>query len=461
MVLTSNNYDAVILSHGLPSLLSSLNCINKNMNILIVDRTSTSEYKVKDRDITLYPYELPIFGLTNSEYAEDFKVKIGIKDFKNLFLDIENPLSVVFADNRFDYSKADIKDEIKREFPDCLDNFGAFIDEIMEIEAKIIFLKTHGWTDKFKFMSKNPLMAYNLMGSDISFLYDKHELPLKVRSILDAILFVFSGVHKKRFPALEAISILSSVIYGVSVPKDGTYSFRSDLLKILSKNVNSEHIKDEIDIKRKSGRFNITIGQDKRQINSGLVITDYDQMKHVFIKKMFELKNDYSEHILYPYSIYIKIPVDAVPKSMNRWLIYIDADKSQLLNYDNVYAVRTFLEEENAVIRLTSFMGYGNFDVDNSIHRNKALKMYQILKRIIPSIDTFDPEIYPDFNSDEFGPELLKLLSNIEQGDVVYTGIPAKIKGTRLSRKVIYCGREEKPYLGFEGIMNNSLKELN
>ncbi|MCX6112770.1 MAG: hypothetical protein NTY22_05755 [Proteobacteria bacterium] len=72
MASVKNNYDAVILSSGLPSLLSALNCINKNMNILLVDRTA--EYKAKDRDITLYPYELPIFGLTNSEYAEDFKI---------------------------------------------------------------------------------------------------------------------------------------------------------------------------------------------------------------------------------------------------------------------------------------------------------------------------------------------------------------------------------------------------
>ncbi|MCX6112771.1 MAG: hypothetical protein NTY22_05760 [Proteobacteria bacterium] len=347
-----------------------------------------------------------------------------------------------------------------REFPDCLDYCGAFIDEIMEIEEKIIFLKTHGWTDKFKFMFKNPVMAYNLMGSDISFLYDKHALPLKVRSILDAILFVFSGVHKKKFPALEAISILSSVIYGVSVPNDGIYSFRSNILKMLSKSVDSEHFNGEIDIKRKSGKFNINMDTGKQPIHSGLIISDYDHMKSVFVQRMFEVKNDYSDHILYPYSLYIKIPADAVPKSMNRWLIYIDADKSQLLNYDNVYAVRTFLEEESAVLRITSFMGYGNFDVDNSIHRNKALKMYQILKRIIPSMDTFDPEIYPDFNSDEFGTELYKSLSNIEQGDVVYTGIPVKIKGTKISRGIISCGREEKPYLGFEGIMNNSLKEL-
>ena len=455
----NNNYDAVILSHGLPSLLSSLNCINKNMNILIVDRTA--EYKIKNREITLYPYELPIFGLTNSEYAEDFKVNIGIKDFKNFFFDIENPLSVVFADNRFDYSKPYIKEEIRREFPDCAEDFIGFIDEIMEIEEKIIFLKTHGWKDKFKFMLKNPVMAYNLMGSDVSFLYDKHGLPLKIRSILDAILFVFSGVHKKKFPSLEAISILSSVLYGISVPKDGTYSFRSYLLKTLSKSVDSEHIKGALDIKKRSGKFNTTIGVDKRQIHSKLVITDHDHIKHVFVKKMFELKNNYSENILYPYSIYIKIPSDAVPKSMNRWLIYIDADKSQLLNYDNVYAVRTFLEDDNAVIRLTSFMGYGSFDIDNSIHRNKALKMYQILKRIIPSIDTFDPEIYPDFNSDEFGLELYKSLSNVEQGDVVYTGIPAKIKGMKIARGFISCGREEKPYLGFEGVMNNILKELN
>ena len=459
MAPTDNNYDAVILSHGLPSLLSSLNCLSKKMKILILDRNP--EHKMKDREISLYPYELPIFGLTNSEYAEAFKIKIGIKDFKDFFWDIEDPLGVIFANNRFDYYKPYIKDEIRREFPDCADNFIGFIDEIIQIEQKIIFLKTHGWTDKLKFILKNPVMAYKLMGTDVSFLYDKHKLPLKIRSILASILFVCSGVHKKRFPSLEAISILSSVLYGISVPKDNIYSFRSHLIRTLSKNADNEQVKDLVDIKRKSGRFNITIGSDKRLVNSKLVITDNDHIKNVFVKKMFELKNDYSYNVLYPYSLYIKIPSDAVPKSMNRWLIYIDADKSQLLNYDNVYAIRTFVEDDNAVIRISSFMGYGNFNIDNSIHREKALKMYQILKRIIPSIETFDPEIYPDFNSDEFGPELYKSLSNVEQGDVVYTGRPVKIKGVKLPRGFIACGREKKPYLGFEGLMKHSIKELN
>jgi hypothetical protein len=458
MAYAKVSYDAVVFSSGISSLLYALHCSNKDMDVLLVDRMT--EYQIEENDIRLYPYELPIFGITNSEYAEDFKAKIGAKNLKNIFSELETPLTVVFSDSRFEYFGPYIKDEIKREFPDCQQNFSSFIDDILEIEDKLIFLRTHGWANKLKFVLKDPLLAARLINSDINFLYDRHDLPLKVRSILDAIIFVFSGVQSRNFPAIEAVRILSSVLSGVAVPKDGIYSLRTGILDSISKNIDVENYTGDIDIKRRSGRSNIKFTTGKNTISTRHVISDQDHMKDVFVKKFQEVKSTYSEQILYPYSIYLKMSADSVPGCINRWLLLIDADRSSLLNYEDIYAVRIFMEGAYAVMRVTSFLPYGYFDVDDSTHKVKASRMYETLKKIMPNIDNLNIDIFPDFTSEKFASQLYQSLANIEQGDIVYTNIPLKIRKNEKQRRMIYCGREERPYLGFEGIMNNSLREL-
>jgi hypothetical protein len=458
MAFAKTNYDAVIFSSGLSSLLYALNCSNRGMDVLLIDRMT--EYQMEENKIRLYPYELPIFGLANSEYAEDFKAKVGAKSFKNMFVELESPLSVVFSDSRFEYFGPYIKDEIKREFHDCQEDFSSFIDDILAIEDNLLSLKTRGWTDRLKFMLKDPLLAIKLFNLDINFLYDRHDIPLKVRSILDAIIFVFSGVKSRSFPALDAVRILSSVLSGLAVPKDGLYSLRSEILENIPRSIEVENYTGGIDVKRRSGKFSINFATNRSTLLCGRVISDHDDMKDVFVRKFQEVKNAYSDDILYPYSIYIKMSADSLPGCINRWMLLIDADRSSLLNYEDIYAVRTFMEGDRAVMRVTSFLPYGYFEIDSAIHRNKASRMYETLKKVMPNIDSLDIDIYPDFTSDEFKSQLYQSLSNIEQGDVVYTGVPLKVRKDKRQRKMIYCGREERPSLGFEGIMNNSLKEL-
>ncbi|MEI6080213.1 MAG: hypothetical protein WCQ53_06240, partial [bacterium] len=340
--------------------------------------------------------------------------------------------------------KTCIKDEIKREFPDCQNEFMSFLEDILAMDSK-------------------PKKLFDLSGSskkDINYFYEKHKLPLKVRAILDSIIFMFSGVKDRNFPAAKAIRILASALNGVSIPKDGVYSLRSEILRGLPKSIEIENNSSEVCVSKRSKRFNIVFSNNKDEVTANFAVSDCDQTKAQFIKDFHDLKSDQSAQVLYPYSIYVKIPVEAVPGCMNRWTLLVDTDRSSLLNYDDVYAVRMFINGRSAIIRVTTFVSYGAFEIDNSIHRNKASKMYDALKKMIPVADKFEPEIYPDFNSDEFETELYQLFDNIGQGDVVYTGIPVKIKNDKECNGVFCCGREGDPYMGFEGMMNNSMREL-
>ncbi|MEI6080711.1 MAG: hypothetical protein WCQ53_08775, partial [bacterium] len=99
MTATRNSYETVVFSNGLASLLYTLNCDSKSMDIMLVDRTVESRSRV--RDIELYPYELPVFGLS--------KFKVNYRGFKSIFSELDAPLGVVFGASRFEYFKTCIK----------------------------------------------------------------------------------------------------------------------------------------------------------------------------------------------------------------------------------------------------------------------------------------------------------------------------------------------------------------
>jgi hypothetical protein len=237
---------------------------------------------------------------------------------------------------------------------------------------------------------------------------------MEVRSVLDAVLFAFSGVSIKRFPVIHGIKILGSVLRGLSIPKDVDVSLRETVLKFLSQKIKVKNDAKDIAIK--------DLGK--------LIISDHDHMKTIFLEDLSRLKNEYSDNVMYPYSIYVKVSKELVPDQMNIWSIYIETDKSMVLNKEEVYMIRVFIEDKFAVLRVSSFLGYGSFDVDQSLHKTKNLKMYQILKKVIPAIETFESKIFPNVKSDDFALELELLLDSLKYGDVVYKEIPDRIKRT-------------------------------
>ncbi|MEI6092569.1 MAG: hypothetical protein WCQ47_02675, partial [bacterium] len=269
-------------------------------------------------------------------------------------------LGVIFNDRRFDFSQDGINEK----------SFNSFI------------------RDKSRF-------------SSVDKLYEKHGIPLSLRSIMDAILFVFSGVKTDRFPAKQAIKILSSVLSGLSVPKDGYLSLREQILEVLSKTIKVEH--------------NI---KDFPKVQSKTKMSDHDHIKTEFLNNMWRLKNEYSNEVIYPYSVYVKVPKEVVPTYMNRWTLYVDSDGSNILDKDSIYMIRVFVENKEAVIRVSSFLGYGKFDLDNTLHRDRSLKMYDILKKIIPAIDVFDPKVFPNVKSKDFVSDLELLFGNLKYGEV-------------------------------------------
>lgn len=376
MASNKNKYDVVVLSHGLPSVLSTMDYINKNMSVLFLN--NLEQRIIEYKGIKLYPYEHPISSLSEQGYSDDHQ---------ELFMETKETLGVIFDGKRFDFFEKSIKEEITNLFPEDEKPFNSFITDIL----------------KSKFVSKI---------SNISQLYDKHELSVGIRGLLDAILFAFSGVETDKFPTVRAVKILGFVLRGLSVPKDGTFCLREQALKVLSQKIKVDGDRKGLPVK----------GQGK------LIMSDHDHIKTAFLDNILCLKNEYSDTVLYPYSIYVKIPRELVPSQMNRWSIFIGTDKSMILNKNDVYMIRLFMEDKEAVIRVSCFMGYGCFDVDHSVHKSKSLKMYEILRSLIPVIDVFDTKVFPNAESADFVSELEILLASLKYGDLVYKGIPGKIK---------------------------------
>lgn len=386
MVSSKDKHDVVIIGDALPSVLLAMDYVKKNRAVLFLN--NLEQKKIEHKGINLYPYEFPISSLSDYDYDHDHD---------ELFIAGKGALGIIFNDKRFDFFEQSITEEIKSFFPEYEEPFNCFIAEILKKSACI--------KNKKKFFSS---MSY------IDQLYDRYDLPVCIKSVLDAVLFVFSGIRAERFPAMLGIKILGSVLRGLSIPKDGEISLREGVLKILSQKIKVENHSKDLTVK----------GLGK------LIISDHDHMKTAFLDNMSRLKNEYSDNVIYPYSIYVKIPKELVPNQMNRWSLYIETDKSMILNKDDVYTIRLFIDNEFAVIRISSFLGYGSFDVNHSIHRNKNLKMYEILKNIIPVIEVFDSKVFPDAKSESFDSELELLFDSLKYGDVVYKEIPDRIRRT-------------------------------
>jgi len=350
----------VVKSHGLSSLFSAAFLISKGVKVSLIDQNPVRD--ILGGDIKLFPYELPVFNLEQSGF---------FKELKPLFLKDKEPLGIVFRGRRFDLSN----DYLPASFIGGLESI---------IKSSLTFNR------------------------DITSMYAKHDLSDEMRRVVDAVLFLMSGIAKKNMPVRHAAKLITGTLDGLNISCDGVYSLRGAFLKLLSEKVDLEGSGDD-----------------------EYLIDDHDEIKGGFIKHFDEVKGKYSDLVRYPFSVYVKVRPDFIPEAMNRWTLFIEED--------DIYTVRCFFSDDSAVVRVTCFMAYGAFHLKNEIHKEKIIDMLDVFRELIPLASLSDYSVYPDPNSVNLGQELSRSFANLKHGDVVYESSPPW-------------------YTGFEGCTNKGVQ---
>ncbi len=361
----SSKYDVVVRSYGISSIIAA-SCLNdKGLNVLLVDENPV--LPVSDKGFVLYPYEMPMVGL-------DFSFG-SFKNLKKSIL-IDESLGVVFRDTRLDFKNEYVKDDIKMALGAAeVIKFSKFLDDI-----KSRSLRSSGGINR---------------------IYEKHKISPRLSGIMNAILFVLSGVSSRNYRLAEASKLLTLVLDGVSLLEEDTYSIRLLLIKSIK------------------GRIDVASIKDVDSLAPGcLVVDDPETIKKDFIDNFDRFKGKHSEHIMYPLSLYAKVPAEFVSSAMPQMLVFIDADQSDYYDFEDVYVVRLWLKDDCANIRVTSFIPFGLFDVDFEQHRLKIIKMRKHLEKLIPNVMLADCKYYPDI--DFFSDNILKCFATLPYGDIIY-----------------------------------------
>ncbi len=401
-----SHYKELILSSGTSSIERVIRLLNnrENESFLVLNRMPS--YEVEARGFRLYPYERPVLSQE-------------LKDSRSL-----NPLTIVTPRSRFEYHKLFLDEEIKREFPDSTNDLKIFNDRISYLYEKLQSMQRASFWAKIKIILKDLRAFYCIYFKDIKDLYASYHLPLNIQAILNSILFVFSGLLKNKYKVLEAVNILSRVPNGLVLPDEGNYSLRLQAIQELQLKGLIAETSETFRLRKNKKLYEVfdkNLGSSP--ITAESVIEDSDNVKIQFIKELDKVKGAYSEHIMYPYSIYIKVDNTLLNRCIGRFCLFIDYDDLATVDITKVFVITVFKESEwYSVLRVTSFMSYDSKDVNNAIHRSRSKSMLSALRKLMPAIDTNKVDIYPDHRSDEFEFELNKYFSNMAQSDLVYIG---------------------------------------
>jgi hypothetical protein len=400
----TKNYKKIVISSGLSSIKTATSLLTDDKETSFIVLNTKPSYESEARGFKLYPYERPIF-------LDD------TKDGQKVV-----PLTIVTPNSRFEYHTLSLEDEIKKEFPDSWKKFKEFRERINILAEKADAFQSSSFFSKIKILVKDFRSFYDLYFRDIQYFYSSYNLSLKLSNVLDSMLFVFSGVLKKRHKVLEAVKILTKVEKGLVLPEEGSYSLRSQMIKELQLKGLLFDVSDELRL-RKNKRFYEIF--EKSFGTSPLVaedlVQDYDHKKECFVKELDKVKGAYSEEILYPYSVYIKLDNELLNRCIGRFCMFIYSDEYKQVDEDNVLLLTTFRESEwYTILRFTCFMSYESKDINNVVHKERSLNILKTLKKLIPSIDIDTVDVYPDYRSSDFEFELNKLFANIGQSDLVY-----------------------------------------
>ncbi len=402
----SLEHDVVINSYGIGSLMSAAFLLSKGVNVLLVDKN-----KEMANDPLFKPYELPISS--GPEILSFF----GLSDLNRSIYNDAEPVGVVFKDIKIDFKHPYLKEDVKRVFgQNQEEKFTRFIEHLAKLAKKRL---TPWEKNKKGLLMKNmDNLSYSVNLGGINSLYDRYSIDPTLRYMVNTIMFIMSGVISTNYRINQVSSLLSSVLDGATIINDDAVSLRSMML---------DRLKDHI---------------HENPVRSGLLVEDRDPIKEKYLEDFNRLKGAYTEYVLYPFSLYAIVDEDFLSTVMPRVLIFIDADRSDYFEIEDIYVLRTWTGEDKAKLVLTSFMGFGSFDIDNLVHIEKIKKMRTIMERLVPSL--LSKKVDVEYSSDIDDKDLYRRIS---RSDIIYD---EKILNNRTN--VFNCGREKRPHLGFEGI---------
>jgi len=290
-------------------------------------------------------------------------------------------------------------------------------------------------SEKNKAVDMVNTLRHSASFSGINSLYDKYDICTRLRGIVNSVIFVMSGVVCDNYRLSDSARAVSGALNGVGITGKDVYSLRSSMLDLVKGKLDVEHPNTEMEIDKDVP-----------------VIDDIEPVKSRFVEEFDRFKGLLSDKIMYPLSLYVKIDEELLSSAMPSFVIYIDADGSDYFEPSDVYVLRTWRDKENTCLRLTSFIPFGSFDIESQQHRERLHRMRTILQKLIPNTITFDIQYYPDIDGSKLGQQLSKGFDNIGQEDIIYDELAFAPVKTRMDKKILRCGREQSPYLGFDGL---------
>lgn len=428
-----------VVYNGIASMVCTASLIKKGQKVelLLLKEPAESQADV----FRLSPYELPVLGLDHRDYNGELLSFLGLNDLKKHFLSDKDIVSVIFGPNRIDFSSKTIVEDVSRVFPEYEKNIKSFIAEVRNIEKElpVLWKKSSILTGSLRQTLFGKVKRFFSFGQNaqrnISYLYNKHKLPLSIRTIFDSVLFVMSGTEKKDLPLIEAVRVITVALEGVNSSEADVHSFALSMLNSL--------------------RGSIRISSLEELYNADIKSADF--VKEGFVSNFNHFNSAYNSCVRYPMSIYFKLEAKNIPEPMSRCLIYVDVDESGFYSADDIYVVRYMLEGKNAYLRITGFIPYGLFDIDVEGHREKLFVMKNIVEELVPAITVSEYDCYPDPNSVGLKKDIDKMFANIVENDLIYGNIYEEQPLRTLKGKVLVCGRECFYPLGFESSIISGL----
>ena len=401
----SSQYDVVINSYGISSVLVSSYLSERGLKVFLVDKNPIRVIKAKD--FTLYPYEIPLLGLNAKEYSSDLMSFFGLSGFNKLLKSEDESIGIVFRDIKIDFKLPYIKEDVRRQFGQ---------EELVKLSKLIDEIKSR--SEKSFIGGIRHKMSYN----GINKLYKKYDIDVKLTGVINALLFVLTGVASRNYKLTEASRVLTLALSGIGITESNSYSIRHSLLNIHRPNVDTGN------------------GEDlKNLIQIPLTIDDTDSIKVDFIDNFERFKGQHSDGVMYPLSLYVKLSSEFISTAMPQFVVFVDADRSDYFEFGDVYVIRSWTTGDKTDIRVTSFVPFGLFDVDSEQHKSKIKKMRNIMESLIPNLKIDRAEYYADLD-----------FANLSYGDIVYDeSILGKVNAEK--KDSFLCGREQRALSGFEG----------
>lgn len=433
----NGKYDVLINSYGIGSIMAASYLSDRGVEVLLVDH-STPVF-VGDKQITAHPYEIPIISLESEEYSSDLMSFVGLDDMNRSIMIEAEPIGVVFRDVRIDFKYPYMIDDIKRAFGPLEENrFHKLMNELKARSER----RPCPWkkNDKNLAIGLVDKARHTASFRGMDHLYDKYDICTRLRGIVNSIIFVMSGVYSDNYRLAEASRTISCALNGVGITNSNVFSSRSHMMELVKGKVDVEHS---------------DVSQD---VTEGLpVIDDMDTAKEKFMDEFDRFKGQLSDKVMYPLSLYCMIDEELLSSAMPKFVIYIDADGSDYFEPSDVYVLRTWPDGENTCVQVTSFVPFGLFDIEHQQHRERLLKMRAILQKLIPNALKFDVDYYPDIDGSRLGQQLSKGFENIRQEDIIYNALAFKSVRPSRQKKILRCGREQYPYLGFDGVAASAI----